>query len=77
MLTGSPAPCPGLRLVLARAPEEDVLWRKARQLATRRGQFCKKRGLPAVAPSTERGCLMCAHSPAFYQLSKSDSQNRD
>ena len=32
---------------------------------------------PAVSPSTERGCLMCAHSPAFHQLSKSDGQKRD
>lgn len=47
------------------------------QLATCQGQFCRKRGLQAVSPSTERGCLMCAHIPTFYQLSKSDGQKRD
>lgn len=53
------------------------LWCWHCQLATLQVQFCKKPGLQAVSPSTEGGRLMCAYTPIFYQLSKSNGQKRD
>ena len=55
MLTGSPAPCPGLRSVLARAPEEDVLWRKAQPAGYTPGPVLQEARPPQLCHLPQNG----------------------
>lgn len=71
-------PRPRVGLSRGRPRRSGCSWgRWPSQMAVLQVQLSRKRGLQALASSTERGCLMCAHTPIFYQLSKSDGQKRD